>query len=208
MVVNVNGIYYVHVCEQERWARSAGNSSTENVCTINIKTLTERGVFGFCRTIHLNYLPQSSERGVSGFCRTIHLNYLPQSSERGVSGFCRTIHLNYLPQSAPACRKNAKEKNPLRSQPLRLYRLKTKRNEIKQATATTTNKQTNNNNNNNNKPETKNSEKTKQQNKQRVVGKRCSDSIKVILCRSMLCRIVFCLADFIFSVYFGLKLTY
>jgi len=171
MVVNVNGIYYVHVCEQERWARSAGNSATENVCTIIIKTLTERGVFGFCRTIHLNYLPQSS----------------------------------------PACRKYAKEKNPLRSQPLRLYRLKTKWNEIKQATATTTNKQTSNNNNNNSnnkKPETKNSEKTKQQNKQRVVGKRCSDSIKVILCRSMLCRIVFCLADFIFSVYLGLKLTY
>ena len=37
---------------------------------------------------------------------------------------------------------------------------------------------------------------------------RCFDSIKVILCRSMLCRIVFCLADFIFRVYFGLKLTY
>ena len=33
----------------------------------------------------------------------------------------------------------------------------------------------------------------------------CTDSIKVILCRSMLCRIVFCLTDFMFSVYFGLK---
>ena len=30
---------------------------------------------------------------------------------------------------------------------------------------------------------------------------------EVILCRSMRCRIVFCLADFMFSVYFGLKLT-
>ena len=37
---------------------------------------------------------------------------------------------------------------------------------------------------------------------------RCFDSIKVILCRSMLSRTVFCLADFMFSVYFGLKLTY
>ena len=35
-----------------------------------------------------------------------------------------------------------------------------------------------------------------------------SDSIKVILCRSMRCRIVFCLADFMFSVYLGLKSTY
>ena len=29
MLVNVNGIYYVHVCEQARWARSAGNSAIE-----------------------------------------------------------------------------------------------------------------------------------------------------------------------------------
>ena len=32
MLVNVNGIYYVHVCEQARWARSAGNSAIEHVC--------------------------------------------------------------------------------------------------------------------------------------------------------------------------------
>ena len=32
MLVNVNGIYYVHVCEQTRWARSAGNSAIDNVC--------------------------------------------------------------------------------------------------------------------------------------------------------------------------------
>ena len=31
MLVNVNGIYYVHVCEQARWARSAGNSAIENL---------------------------------------------------------------------------------------------------------------------------------------------------------------------------------
>ena len=31
MLVNVNGIYYVHVCEQARWARSAGNSGIENL---------------------------------------------------------------------------------------------------------------------------------------------------------------------------------
>ena len=36
MLVNVNGTYYVHVCEQARWARSAGNSAIENVCIIII----------------------------------------------------------------------------------------------------------------------------------------------------------------------------
>ena len=34
MLVNVNVIYYVHVCEQARWARSAGTSAIENVCII------------------------------------------------------------------------------------------------------------------------------------------------------------------------------
>ena len=32
MLVNVNGIYYVHVCEQMRWAHSAGSSTIENLC--------------------------------------------------------------------------------------------------------------------------------------------------------------------------------
>ena len=36
MLVNVNVIYYVHVCEQARWARSAGNSAIENACIIFI----------------------------------------------------------------------------------------------------------------------------------------------------------------------------
>ena len=38
MSINVNGIYYVHVCEQARWARSVGNSTIENtyVCIIII----------------------------------------------------------------------------------------------------------------------------------------------------------------------------
>ena len=34
MLVNVNDIYYVHVCEQARWVRSAGNSAIENLCII------------------------------------------------------------------------------------------------------------------------------------------------------------------------------
>ena len=34
MLVNVNGIYYVHVCEQARLARSVGNSAIENLCII------------------------------------------------------------------------------------------------------------------------------------------------------------------------------
>ena len=32
MLVNV--MYYVHVCEQARWARSVGNSAIENLCII------------------------------------------------------------------------------------------------------------------------------------------------------------------------------
>ena len=31
MLVNVNGIYCVHVCEQAHWARSAGNRAIENI---------------------------------------------------------------------------------------------------------------------------------------------------------------------------------
>ena len=31
MSLNINGIYYAHVCEQARWARSAGNSAIVNL---------------------------------------------------------------------------------------------------------------------------------------------------------------------------------
>ena len=34
MLVTVNVIYYAHVCEQARWVRSAGSSAIENVCII------------------------------------------------------------------------------------------------------------------------------------------------------------------------------
>ena len=34
MLVNVNVIYYVHVCEQARWARSAGNSAIEKLTEV------------------------------------------------------------------------------------------------------------------------------------------------------------------------------
>ena len=37
MLVNVNGIYYVHVCEQARSARSAGNSASEKLRIIIVK---------------------------------------------------------------------------------------------------------------------------------------------------------------------------
>ena len=36
MLANVNSIYYVHVCEEARWARSAGNSAIESLCIIII----------------------------------------------------------------------------------------------------------------------------------------------------------------------------
>ena len=57
-LANVNGIYYVHVCEQARWARSAGNNAIENVCIIIIYynyvwlcivTLDQTCVLGFHR---------------------------------------------------------------------------------------------------------------------------------------------------------------
>ena len=46
MLVNVNGIYYAHVCEQACWAHSAGNSAIENLCIIIIyyKSQTTIGV--------------------------------------------------------------------------------------------------------------------------------------------------------------------
>ena len=34
MLANVNGVYYV--CEQARWARSAGNGAIEGLCIIII----------------------------------------------------------------------------------------------------------------------------------------------------------------------------
>ena len=40
MSVNENGIDYVHVCEQARWARSAENSVIEKLCIIIIITFT------------------------------------------------------------------------------------------------------------------------------------------------------------------------
>ena len=36
MLINVNSIYYAHVCEQARWAHSAGNSAIENISIIII----------------------------------------------------------------------------------------------------------------------------------------------------------------------------
>ena len=39
MLVNVNGTYYVHVCEQARWAHAAGTSAIENLCIIIINIM-------------------------------------------------------------------------------------------------------------------------------------------------------------------------
>ena len=46
MLVNVNVIYYVHVCEQAHWARSAGNSAIENLCIIIIIIIIDRWIDG------------------------------------------------------------------------------------------------------------------------------------------------------------------
>ena len=48
MLVNVNVIYYVHVCEQARWARSVGNSAIENLCIIIIIITWLFAPFPFC----------------------------------------------------------------------------------------------------------------------------------------------------------------
>ena len=50
MLVNVNVIYYVHVCEQARWARSAGNSAIENLCIIIIINKTNLQTWARFRT--------------------------------------------------------------------------------------------------------------------------------------------------------------
>ena len=44
MLVNVNGIYYVHVCEQARSARSARNSVIENLCVMLLYSPRQRGL--------------------------------------------------------------------------------------------------------------------------------------------------------------------
>ena len=43
----VNVIYYVHVCEQARWTRSAGNSAIENVCMYYYYYVNTCFVYGF-----------------------------------------------------------------------------------------------------------------------------------------------------------------
>ena len=46
MLVNVNVIYYVHVCKQARWACSAGNSAIENYVLL----LLLYSVWDFCKS--------------------------------------------------------------------------------------------------------------------------------------------------------------
>ena len=50
MLVNVNGIYYVHVCEQAHWACSAGNSAIENLCIILLSSDLVGGYWGYTVT--------------------------------------------------------------------------------------------------------------------------------------------------------------
>ena len=44
MLVKVNGIRYVHVCEQARWAHSARNSAIENLCIIIVINYSWRNI--------------------------------------------------------------------------------------------------------------------------------------------------------------------
>ena len=62
MLVNVNGIYYVHVCEQVRWARSVGNSAIENLCIIIfIKCIPTQTILSMFPFIHLRRSPPFPE---------------------------------------------------------------------------------------------------------------------------------------------------
>ena len=57
MSVNVNGIYYVHVCEQARLARSVGNSAIENLCIIMTSQIsTGRHQMTSCMAVQLSRL--------------------------------------------------------------------------------------------------------------------------------------------------------
>ena len=69
MLVNVNVIYYVHVCEQARWARSAGNSAIENLCIITVREGDGDGLTDWT-LLHIMYKSLGTNA-----CRTICLWY-------------------------------------------------------------------------------------------------------------------------------------
>ena len=86
MLVNVNGIYYVHVCEQARWARSAGNSAIEKLCIIIIIIIITAVVCLDTRQDKVVYLDVDSLcRGdLVGICRVIIMGGHGDLSWRGL----------------------------------------------------------------------------------------------------------------------------
>ena len=92
MVVNVNGIYYAHVCEQARWAHSAGNSAIENLCII-ILLLTSscdakevtfcRGRVGWLNWFNAVLSPRRYQRG---------LTEIPGGRGRGKNDSCIKVN--------------------------------------------------------------------------------------------------------------------
>ena len=73
MLVNVNVIYYVHVCEQARWARSAGNSAIENLCIIIINGETICAQYAEKGTLSHNYVQRSGSHRTYAFHATVSL---------------------------------------------------------------------------------------------------------------------------------------
>ena len=79
MLVNVNVIYYVHVCEQARWTRSAGNSAIENLCII-ISTCVLNGAGSISSTYVLNSAGSISSTYVLNSAGSIISTYVMNSA--------------------------------------------------------------------------------------------------------------------------------
>ena len=77
-------IYYVHVCEQARWARSAGNSAIENVCVIIIIIAQ--------RLVHCAVAVSTSVLGQSQRQCPLHCCWATTRSERSPT-FAAQLHL-------------------------------------------------------------------------------------------------------------------
>ena len=62
MSIKVKGIYYVHVCEQARGARSAGNSAIDNLYIIIITT-DNKGAADGSRGLHRSDTESTKREG-------------------------------------------------------------------------------------------------------------------------------------------------
>ena len=87
MLVNKNGIYYVHVCEQAHRAHSVGNSAIENLYIIIIPC---RGSNGFNILLYglgskRDLLEQFQTKYLSQFSHLVVNGYFPSLTIKQVS---------------------------------------------------------------------------------------------------------------------------